>query len=116
LTAPLTYGNVPTMMEFHSLLGTGNLISARSLAYEWRGRRHSNASSSTTTDVSDCVVGGEPAALFGYSYSGQLGYEIYTVHKGYGYAIFLFGSRGVSDQAIGDALGMLSSIAWKTST
>jgi hypothetical protein len=116
LTAPRTYGDVPTMMEFHSLLGPGNLTSAHSLAYEWRSTRHSNASSSRTTDITDCVVGGEPAALFGYSYAGQLGYEVYVVHKGFGFAIFLFGSGGVSDTAIRDALGMLSSIAWNTST
>jgi hypothetical protein len=61
------------------------------------------------------VVGGEPAALYGYTYAGQLGYEVYVVHKGYGYAIFLFGDGGVSAQAISDALGILSSIVWKTS-
>ena len=115
LTAPRDYGYVPTMMEFHSLIGPGNLTSARSVAYEWRGIRHSNASSSRTTDIADCVVGGEPAALYGYSYAGQLGYEVYIVHEGYGYAIFLFGDGGVNDQAINDALGMLSSIVWKTS-
>ena len=116
LTAPREYGYVPTMIEFHSLLGPGDLTSAHSLAYEWRGTRHSNASSSRTTDIADCVVGGEPASLYGYTYAGQLGYEIYIVHKGYGYAIVLFGDGGVSDQAIKDALGMMSSIVWKTSS
>ncbi|MFI5281856.1 MAG: hypothetical protein ACHQ0J_01845 [Candidatus Dormibacterales bacterium] len=119
LVAPRAYGFAPTEIQFHSDLGpvhmvyspqaTSNSIALQHAAFIALDLASPSAIAGT---VSDCKVGGEPAAVFGYSDRTNAGYRLYVVHKDYLYEVRLFGSGGVSNQAVQDSVGMIGSLTW----
>jgi hypothetical protein len=62
--------------------------------------------------VADCLVAGEPAAVFGYAEGKDRGYWLLFIHHNSLMGIRLFGSGGIDDKAIQDALRMIGSIVW----
>ena len=119
LVAPQTYGFAPTEIQFHSDLGPVHIVYSPQATSDSIAQQHAASIASDLASpqaiagtVSDCNVGGEPAAVFGYSDPTSAGYRLYVVHKDYLYEVRLFGSGGVSNQAIQDSVGMIGSLAW----
>jgi hypothetical protein len=115
LTAPQAYGNAPTKIQFHSLIGrvtppsTAHSIAAQVAATIAQRMDSPQALAST---VSDCSIGADRAAVFGYTNGTGVGYWLYVVHKNYPFEIRFSGLGGISDSAMRDALGMMGSITW----
>lgn len=118
LTAPLAYDNAPTTIQFHSMLGPVHDMpagsSAREIAATDAAEIDVNSLSpyATASSVADCSVGGDPAAAFGYSDGGEIGYRLYVVHKDFLFEILLYGNGGVAESSLRDAKGMIGSIKW----
>ena len=118
LTAPASYGNSPARIQFHALpydvqKDFGSQATAHSIAAdEATSHQHFSSPRSTATFVTDCSVAGEPAAAFGYADGNELGYWLLIVRHNRLMGVRLFGTGGIGDQAIKDALGMMNSIAW----
>jgi photosystem II stability/assembly factor-like uncharacterized protein len=117
LMAPASYAFSPTLIEFKVFavdvhLTYGPEATAHSVADDWATTHFGHSALSIATSPADCSVAGEQAAVYGYRDGSEVGYRFYLVHKGLLYAIWLHGTGGIGDQAIQDALGMLSSIAW----
>jgi photosystem II stability/assembly factor-like uncharacterized protein len=118
LTAPASYGNSTTRIQFRSLpydvpADFGKDATAHSIAVEEATKHHRFTSpNSTATSVSDCTVAAEPAAVFGYAEVNVRGYWLLIVHHERLFGVQLVGRDGISDRAIQDALGMIASIAW----
>jgi hypothetical protein len=114
LTAPAAYNYAPTRMKFYIFIPPvstkyGSQATAHSLAVEdttWI------SSKAVVSPVADCSVAAESAAVFGYADGNERGYRLSVVHKDFWYGIWLFGNGGVSDAALGDALGMMGSVVW----
>jgi hypothetical protein len=71
-----------------------------------------NSETAVAGAVTDCTVGGEQAAAFGFSDETHAGYHLIIAHKDFVYEIRLFGGGGISSQATADALQMIGSVAW----
>jgi hypothetical protein len=119
LVAPQTYGFSPTEIQFHSDLGPVHTVYSPQATSDSIAQQHAASIASDLASpqaiagtVSDCSVGGEPAAAFGYTDRTTAGYRLYVVHKDYLYEIRLFGSGGVSNRAIQDSIGMIGSLIW----
>lgn len=119
LVAPQAYGFAPTEIQFHSDLGPVHMVYSPQATSDSIAQQHAASialdlasPSAIAGRVSDCKVGGEPAAVFGYSDGTTAGYHLYMVHKDYLYEVRLFGSGGVSNQALHDAVGMIGSLVW----
>jgi hypothetical protein len=118
LTAPASYGNSPTRIRFLALpydvkADFGSQATAHSIAQEdATTHQHFSGPGSTATLVTDCFVAAEPAAVFGYADGKEHGYWLLIVHNNRLLGVRLFGTDGIGDQAINDALGMIGSIAW----
>jgi hypothetical protein len=125
MTAPRQYGNTPTKIQFHAYnmvpvhTRYGTKATANSIAKEEAanntyvaGRARDAWSEFVAGSVRDCVVAGDPAAVFGYVHGDQIGYHLYVVHKDSLFVIMLFGAGGVADQALDDALGMMGSMTF----
>jgi hypothetical protein len=118
LTAPASYGNSPTRIQFHALPfdvhnDFGSSTTAHSIAAdEAATHRHFTSPRSAATSVADCSVAGVPAAAFGYADSNERGYWLLFIHKDSLLAVRFFGIGGIGDQATKDALDMIGSIAW----
>jgi hypothetical protein len=118
LTAPSAFGDAPTRVKFLAFpydvqADFGSQATAHSLAAEdATDHQHFTSVGSLTTSVSDCTVAAEPAAAFGYVEGNERGYWLLIVHHDRLLGIQLFGTRGVGDQAVGDVLGMMGTIAW----
>jgi photosystem II stability/assembly factor-like uncharacterized protein len=118
LTAPASYGNSPTRIQFRSLpydvpADFGKEASAHSIAVE-ESTKHNRFTSPNTavTSVSDCTVAAEPAAVFGYAEGNDRGYWLLIVHHERLLGVQLFGSEGIGDKALQEGLGMIGSIVW----
>src|SRR6267142_493142 len=118
LTPPASYGNSPTRIRFLALpydvkADFGSQATAHSIALEdATTHQHFSGPGTTATLVTDCFVGAEPAAVFGYADGNEHGYWLLTVHHNRLLGVRLFGTGGIGEQAIDDALGMIGSIAW----
>jgi hypothetical protein len=118
LTAPATYGNSPTRIQFHALpfdvqRDFGTSTTAHSIAAdEAATHQHFTSPRSAATSVADCSIAGELAAAFGYAEVNERGYWLLFVHRNSLLGVRFFGANGISDQAIQDGLGMIGSIAW----
>jgi hypothetical protein len=118
LTAPASYGNSPTRIKFLAppydvKLDFGPQATAHSIAAEDAiTHQHISLPGSTATLVADCSVAAEPAAAFGYADGNEYGYWLLIVHHDRLLVVRLFGTGGIGDQAITDALGMIGSITW----
>jgi hypothetical protein len=119
LTAPAAYGSAPTRVEFNSDLGPVHMVyspqaTSHSIAQQQADSIASEAVSplAKAGKVSDCNVGGEPGAAFGYTDGAMAGYRLYVVHNDYLYDVRLFGFGAVGSQAIQDAVGMIGSLTW----
>jgi hypothetical protein len=119
LVAPQIYGFAPTKLQFHSDLGPVHTVYGSKATPHSIAQQHAGSVASDTALphavaglVGDCTFGGEPAAVFGYSDGTYSGYRLYVVRKDFLYEVFLFGSGGVSRQAIQDAVGMIGSVIW----
>lgn len=118
LTAPQTYLSAPTTIQFHSDLGAvhtayGPQATAHSIAQKEADSVVPTISvSGVAGQVSDCTVGGEPAAAFGFSAGAYEGYFIYVVHSDVLFDVVVLGFGGVSSEAIHDSLGMIGSLRW----
>ena len=119
LTAPGTYGFAPTRLDFqggavgpvHTIFGPD--ATAHSIA-----QQHATSIAQETSPnavagvVRDCSVGGVPAAAYGFTNGTISGFYIYFIHNDGLFEVFIFGTGGLSNQAIQDSLGMLGSVAW----
>jgi len=117
LAAPIAYGDAPTLLQLHQFIGPvstlyGKDATAHTVALREAASHLFTSPLAETSSVGDCTVGGDPAALWGYSDGGQVGYWILVVHKDLLHGIRLLGANGISDQAVDDALGMIGSISW----
>jgi hypothetical protein len=118
LTAPETYLSAPTTIQFHSDLGAvhtayGPQATAHSIAQKQADSVVPTLSvSGVAGQVSDCTVGGEPAAAFGFSAGTFEGYFLYFVHGDGLFEVVLLGVGGISNDAIHDSLGMIGSLRW----
>ena len=118
LTAPAGYGNSPTRIEFLAFpndvkLDFGPQATAHSIAAdEATTHQRFTSSQSTATLVSDCSVAADSAAAFGYADGNECGYWLLIVHHDRLLGVRLFGTGGIGDQAIQDALGMIGSVVW----
>jgi len=117
LTAPATYGYAPTRIQFlifipEVSISYGSQATAHSIAAEHAATHDLLTPQSVTSSVADCLVAAEPAAVFGYVDGNERGYRLSVVHKDFLLEIWLSGAGGVSNQAIQDALGMMTSITW----
>jgi hypothetical protein len=90
----------------------GAQATAHSIAVQRAAMPEFNSPQSSATPVSDCLIGAEGAGIFGYVQGGERGYRISMVHKDRLFEIWFFGTGGVSEQALNDALGMLGSVVW----
>lgn len=118
LTAPQNYLSAPTTIQFHSDLGAvhtayGPQATAHSIAQKQADSVVPTLSvSGVAGQVSDCTVGGEPAAAFGFSAGTFEGYFLYFVHGDGLFEVVLLGVGGISNDAIHDSLGMIGSLKW----
>jgi len=118
LTAPASYGNSPTRIDFLAFpsdvkVDFGPQATAHSIAAdEATTHQRFTSSQSTATLVTECSVAAEPAAAFGYAEGNARGYWLLIVHQDRLLAVRLFGTGGIGDQGITDALGMIGSITW----
>jgi len=120
LVAPDVYGHKPTEMQFFSVPTLpiskeyGPDASAHSIAAQDAGSiaTVTATSGAVATAVGDCSVGGQPAAVYGYSAAVDVGYRVYVVHNDHLKEWWLYGSGGISIQAVRDALQILGSIQW----
>jgi hypothetical protein len=115
LTAPADYAHTPTRVQFHSDIGrVSSSNTAHSIAAQNAATiiQYMNSPQAVAGSVSECAIGGDPAAAFGYSSGSEVGYRLYVVHKNYLFEIRLFGAAGIGDQAIQDVRGMMGSIVW----
>lgn len=117
LTAPASYGYAPTRIRFWAFPGEVHVIygayaTAHSIAVQHAATPEFSSAQSRATSVSDCLIGAEGAGVFGYAQGGERGYRLSMVHKDRLAEIWLFGTGGVSDSALRDALGMIGSIVW----
>ena len=118
LTAPQTYRSAATIIQFHSDLGAvhvgyGAGATAHSIAQKHADSVVPDVSVSGVAGlVSDCSVGGEPAAAFGFSAGTFEGYYLYFVHEDGLFEVILLGVGGISNESIHDALGMIGSLKW----
>jgi hypothetical protein len=114
LKAPANYGHSPTLINFH-VWGAGGVqrATAHEIASEMATSRAGNRSAQSVAGLpEDCSVASESAAVYGYTDGSEVGYRFWFVHKRLLYAVWLSGTGGIGDQAIQDALGMMSSIVW----
>jgi photosystem II stability/assembly factor-like uncharacterized protein len=117
LTAPASYENAPTRIRFHVLpydikAAWGPQATAHSIAADEVATHRFTSPGSVATAVVDCTVAGEPAAVFGYAEGAQIGYWLIFVHDKKLFGVRFFGTGGITDKAIQDALGMIGSIVW----
>jgi hypothetical protein len=117
LTAPANYANAPTRIKFFAFLydvqlDFGPQATAHSIASDHAASHFGSTTRSIATPVSDCSVAAESAAVYGYADGNVQGYRVAIVHHNRLLGIWLFGIGGVDDQAIKDALAMMSSIVW----
>lgn len=115
LTAPSNYAYEPTRVEFHSDLGrVSSLYSSHSIATQNAATitQYLDSPEAQAGSVSDCTIGGDPAAVFGYSNGSEVGYRLYVLHKSYLFEIRFHGTGGIGAQALQDVKGMISSITW----
>jgi hypothetical protein len=118
LTAPQTYLSAPTTIQFHSDLGPVHTIYGAQATAHVIAQKQADSVVPTVSvsgvagQVSDCSVGGEPAAAFGFSAGAYEGYFIYVVHGDLLFEVVLLGFGGVSNEAIRDSLGMIGSLKW----
>ena len=117
LTAPASYPNAPTRIEFHSFPGEvhvlyGSQATAHSIAAEHARSHFGSSAQSIASTVVDCSIAAETAAVFGYADGTERGYRVSIVHKDRLFEIWLFGTDGLSAQSIQDGLGMIASMAW----
>jgi hypothetical protein len=92
----------------------GSEATAHSIAVEHAAKLDLLSSpQSRASSVADCSIGGESAALYAYADGNVHGYRLAVVHKDFLYELWLFGTGGLSDSALTDALGMMGSIVWK---
>lgn len=117
LTAPELYGFAPTRIQFHSVPGPVHTIygadgTAHSIAQQHATSLASGNSQAIASTVRDCTVGGEVAAVFGYSDGPNSGFQLFVVHGDLLFEIILFGVGGVGNQTIHDSLGMIASLTW----
>lgn len=120
LVAPDAYAYKPTKMEFFSVpsLPISKEYGPQATAHSIAATDASSIAQVTATSgamataVKDCTIGGELAAVYGYSAGTAVGYRIDVVHNDHLKEWWLFGSGGISTQAVADALQMLGSIQW----
>jgi len=118
LTAPASYGNPPSRIQFLALpydvqRDFGTSTTAHSIAVnEAKTHQHFTSPLSAATSVADCSVAGEPAAVFGYADGNERGYWLLFIHDNGLLGVRLFGTGGIGDQAIQEALSMIGSITW----
>jgi hypothetical protein len=118
LTAPASYGNSPSRIQFLALpydvqRDFGSSTTAHSIvANEAATHQHFTSPQSAATSVADCAVAGEPAAVFGYADGNERGYWLLFIHDNGLLGVRLFGTGGIGDQAIQEALSMIGSITW----
>jgi hypothetical protein len=119
LTAPINYGFSPTRVQFrggavgpvHILYGAG--ASAHSIAQQKAAAIAQETSPNAVAGtISDCTVGGEAAAAYGFSNGTLAGFYLYFIHNDGLEEVLLAGTGGISDQAIHDSLAMLASLVW----
>jgi hypothetical protein len=126
LQAPSAYGFTPILIQFHSLIGPVHTVYGQQATANSIAQQHASAVAqewspdAVAGQVSDCRLGGEPAAAFGVSgdlvtssgtASGKFIW-IYVVHNDLLFKVILVGIGGIGDQAIKDSLGMLGSLTW----
>jgi hypothetical protein len=114
------------VIQFHSLLGPvhtayGQQATALSIAQQRAAAIAQEWSPDAVAGpVSECRLGGEPAAVFGVSgdlisasgtTTGKF-FWIYVVHNDFLFKVILVGSGGIDNQAVQDSLGMLGSLTW----
>src|SRR5438105_7081661 len=108
LTAPATYGNSPTKLQFESDLGPVHTVYGTGATAHAIAQKHADSIASETAPnsvagvVTDCKIGSEDAAAFGFSNRGNLGYWVYFVHHDRLFQVILFGAAGVGNQATQD--------------
>jgi hypothetical protein len=118
LKAPANYGHSPTLINFKVYgvpvsLRWGPKATAHAIASEMATPPYGSRSAQSVAGLpEDCSVASESAAVYGYTDGSEVGYRFWFVHKGLLYAVWLSGTGGIGDQAIQDALGMMSSIVW----
>jgi hypothetical protein len=118
LTAPQTYLSAPTTIQFLNDLAPvrtvyGPQATAHNIAQKQADSVVPTVSvSGIAGHVSDCSVGGEPAAAFGFSAGAYEGYFVYVVHNDLLFEVVLLGFGGVNNEAIRDSLGMIGSLKW----
>jgi photosystem II stability/assembly factor-like uncharacterized protein len=117
LTAPASYGNSRTRLQFLALpydaqRDFGTSTTAHAIAADEAATHRFTYPGSTATSALDCPVGGESAAAFGYADANEHGYWLLFIHRNSLLGVRLFGAGGIGDEAIQDALGMIGSIAW----
>ena len=118
LTASTSYGYSPTRSRFYAFpydvnADFGSQATAHSIAVdEATTQKRFTSPSLSATLVGDCSVAGEPTALFGYADGDERGYWLLIVRHNRLFGIQLFGTLGVSDKTIQDALAMMASVAW----
>jgi hypothetical protein len=119
LTAPSGYGYGPTRLQFHSLLGPVHLVYGSQATSHTIAEQHAASiaqdlasPNAVASAVSDCVIGGRPAAVFGYSNGSQVGFRVYVVDNDLLFLIWLNGTGGIGEPAVQDAVAMVGSITW----
>lgn len=119
LTAPNSYGFSPSRIQFrggavgpvHTIYGVG--ASAHSIAQQKAAAIAQETSPNAVAGtISDCAVGGEAAAAYGFSNGTLAGFYLYFIHNDGLEEVLLAGTGGLSDQAIHDSLAMLASLMW----
>lgn len=118
LTAPNVYGFAPSRVDFVSDLGPVHTVYGAGATAHSIAQQHAASIAQETSPhavagtISDCSVGGEAAAAYGYSDETDSGFYVYVVHNDALFKVILFGAGGVSNQAIQDSLAMLGSLSW----
>jgi hypothetical protein len=119
LTAPAGYGDAPTRIQFHSDIGPVHTVYGANATAHSIALQHASmiaddlgSSSATASNVADCSVGGQAAALFGYGNGSQVGYRVYIVHKDLLFEIRCSAQGELSSQALMDDLSMIGSVTW----
>jgi photosystem II stability/assembly factor-like uncharacterized protein len=117
LTAPASYGNSPTRIQFLALpydvqRDFGTSTTAHAIAADEAATHRFTSTRSVATSAVDCPVAGESAAAIGYADANEHGFWLLFIHRNSLLGVRLFGAGGIGDNVIQDALGMVGSIAW----
>jgi hypothetical protein len=118
LLLELTAPQAPAQIQFHSDLGPVHTVYGAGASAHGIAQQHAASlpreysPQAVAGAVSDCSVGSEPAAAFGFSEGNSSGYRLYFVHGDLLFEIVLVGVGGVSNHLINDSLGMIGSVKW----